>query len=99
MKRVLIASALLAASVLSASAETSSAMNCSRYDAMDASGQMAAIDSMRSGMSAGDKMDSSSAGMSSDHMSSNEMARKVAANCKDHPTMMVEEAMKNAMSH
>jgi len=88
MKRALIAAALLAAPGLPALAQTSSAMNCSRFDAMNAAAQMAAVDAMRSGMSAADKMDSSK-----------EMARKVAASCKDHPGMMVEEAMKNAMSH
>jgi hypothetical protein len=66
---------------------------------MNTAGQMAAVDSMRSSMSATDKMGSSSGGMSADHMSSNDMAKKVAASCKDHPTMMVEDAMKNAMSH
>jgi hypothetical protein len=99
MTKVLIAAALLATSGLAALAQTSSQMNCSHYDAMNAAGQMAAVDSMRSSMSATDKMGSSSGGMSADHMSSNDMAKKVAASCKDHPTMMVQDAMKNAMSH
>ena len=98
MKRVLIAAALLTASGPLAFAQMSSDMDCSHYGAMDAAGQMAAVDSMRSSMSAANKMDSSG-GMSSDHMSSNEMAKKVAASCKDHPSMMVHDAMKNAMSH
>ena len=99
MTKALIAAMLLTASGLPVLAQTSSDMNCSRYDEMNAAGQMAAVNSMRSSMSAADKMDSSSGGMSSDHMSSNEVAKKVAANCKDHPTMMVQDAMKNAMSH
>jgi hypothetical protein len=97
MKRVLIAAALLTASSPLAFAQMSSDVDCSHYGAMDAAGQMAAVDSMRSSMSAANKMDSG--GMSSDHMSSNEMAKKVAASCKDHPGMMVHDAMKNAMSH
>jgi hypothetical protein len=97
MKRVLIAAALLTASVLPALPQTSSDMDCAHYGAMNAAGQMAAVDSMRSSMSSANKM--SSGGMSSDHMSSNDMAGKVAASCKDHPTMMVHDAMKNAMSH
>lgn len=99
MIRVLIAAALLAASGPPALAQASSEINCARYDAMNATGQMAAVNSMRSSMSAADKMDFSSGGMSSDHISSNEMAKKVAASCKDHPTMMVQDAMKNAMSN
>jgi hypothetical protein len=98
MSKVLIAAALLAASGLPALAQGSSEMNCAHYDAMNAAGQMAAVDSMRSGMSATNKM-GSGGGMSSDHMSSNEMAKHVAASCKDHPKMMVQDAMKNAMSH
>ena len=98
MTKVLIAAMLLTASGLPALAQTSSDMDCSHYGAMDAAGQMAAVDSVRSSMSAANKMDSSGA-MSSNHMSSNEMAKKVAASCKDHPGMMVHDAMKNAMSH
>ena len=98
MRGALIAAALLTASSPAAFAQMSRDMDCSHYGAMDAAGQMAAVDSMRSSMSAANKMDSSGA-MSSDHMSSNEMAKKVAASCKDHPGMMVHDAMKNAMSH
>jgi hypothetical protein len=94
----MIAAALLTVSSPLAFAQMSSSMDCSHYGAMDAAGQMAAVDSMRSSMSAVNKMDSSG-GMSADHMSSNEMAKKVAASCKDHPGMMVHDAMKNAMSH
>jgi hypothetical protein len=99
MTKVLIAAMLLTASGLPALAQTSSKMNCAHYGAMNAAGQMAAVDSMRSSMSAADKMASSSGGMSSDHMSSNEVAKKVAVGCRDHPTMMVQDAIKNAMSH
>ena len=99
MKRVLVAAALLTASGPLTFAQMSSDMDCSHYGAMDSAGQMAAVDSMRSSsMSAANKMDSSG-GMSSDHMSSSEMAKKVAASCKDHPGMMVHDAMKNAISH
>ena len=98
MTKVLIAAMLLTASGLPALAQTSSKMNCAYYGAMNAAGQMAAVDSMRSSMSAANKMDSSG-GISSDQTSSNEMAKKVAASCKDHPGMMVHDAMKNAMSH
>jgi hypothetical protein len=84
MKGVL--AALLVASGLPALAETSRDMDCSHYDAMNAAGQMAAVDSMRSSMSAANKMDSS-------HV----MAKKVSASCKDHPGMMVHEVMKKAM--
>ena len=97
MKRVLVAAALLIASGPLAFAQMSSDMDCARYGAMDAAGQMAAVDSMRSSMSAANKIDSSG-GMSPDHMSSNEMAKKAAASCKDHPGMMVHDAMKNPMS-
>ena len=88
MKRVLIAVALLTVSGLPAIAKTSSDMDCSHYDAMGAAGQMAVVDSMRSSMSAVHKM-----------YSTKVMAKKVTASCKDHPSMMVHEAMKNAMSH
>jgi hypothetical protein len=98
MKRILIAAALLTVSSPLAFAQMSSDMDCSHYGAMDAAGQIAAVDSMRSSMSAANKMDSSG-GMSSDHMSSNDMAKKVAASCRDHPGMMVHDAMKNSMPH
>lgn len=71
MKRVL--AALLAASGASALAQTPTDMHCAQYDAMNAAGQMAAVDSMRSGVSAGNKM-----------VSSHVMADKVSASCKDH---------------
>jgi hypothetical protein len=88
MKRVLIAAALLTVSGLPALAKTSSDMDCSHYDVIGAAGQMAVVESMRSSMFAAHKMHSSKV-----------MAKKVAASCKDHPSMMVHEAMKNAMSH
>jgi hypothetical protein len=88
MERVLLAAALFVASGLPAHAETSSDMECSHYLAMNAAGQMAAVDSMRSSMPAGHKM-----------ASSHEMVKKVTASCKDHPSMMVHEAMKNVMPH
>jgi hypothetical protein len=94
----MVAAALLTTSSPLAFAQMSSDMDCSHYGAMDAAGQMVAVDSMRSSMSAANKMDSTGS-MSSDHMSSNEMAKKVAESCKDHPGMMVHDAMKNAMSH
>jgi hypothetical protein len=86
MKRVLVGAALLAASGLPALAATSSDMECSHYMAMNAAGQMTTVDSMRSKMPAANKMPSS-----------HEMAKKVAASCKDHPDMMVHEVMKNVM--
>jgi hypothetical protein len=88
VKRVLIGAALLTVPGLPAIAKTSSDMDCSHYDAMDAAGQMAVVDSMRSSMSAAHRM-----------YSSKVMVKKVAASCKDHPSMMVHEAMKSAMSH
>ena len=99
MKRVMVAAALLTTSSPLAFAQMSSDMDCSHYGAMDAAGQMAAVDSMRSSMSAATKMDSTGSSISSDHMSSNEMVKKVAASCKDHPGMMVHDAMKNSMPH
>jgi hypothetical protein len=88
MKRVLIGAVLLAASGLPALAQTSSDMECSQYMAMNAAGQMATVNSMRTSMSAANKMPSS-----------HEMAKKVAASCKDHPSMMVHEVIKNVMPH
>jgi hypothetical protein len=61
-------------------------MECSHYMAMNAAGQTATVNSMRSKMPAANKMPSS-----------HEMAKKVAANCKDHPGMMVHEVMENVM--
>ena len=88
MTGVLIAAALFAASGLSAAREPSSDMGCSYYTAMKADGQMAVVDSMRSRMPTASKMPSS-----------HEMAKKVAASCKKHPSMMVHEAMQNEMPH
>jgi hypothetical protein len=84
LKGVLVA--LLAASGLPALAATSSDMECSQYMALNAGGQMETVNSMRSKMPAANKMPSS-----------HEMAKKVAASCKDHPRMMVHEVMENVM--
>jgi hypothetical protein len=86
MNRVLIPATLLAASGLPALAETSTDMECSHYMAMNAAGQTATVNSMRSKMPAANKM-----------ASSHEMAKKVAASCKDHPEMMVHEVMESVM--
>jgi hypothetical protein len=86
MKRVLVGAALLTASGLPLLAATSSDMECSHYMAMNAAGQMTTVNSMRSNMPAANKMPSS-----------HDMAKKVAASCKDHPDMMVHEVMKNVM--
>jgi hypothetical protein len=86
MKIVLIAAAVLAASGLPALAASSSDMECSHYMSMNAADQMAMVNSMRSKMPAANRMSSS-----------HEMAKKVAASCKDHPGMMVHEVMENVM--
>jgi peptidoglycan hydrolase-like protein with peptidoglycan-binding domain len=61
-------------------------MECSHYMAMNGADQTATINSMRSKMPAANKMPSS-----------HEMAKKVAASCKNHPGMMVHEVMENVM--
>jgi len=61
-------------------------MECSHYMAMNAAGQTATVNSMRSKMPAANKMPSSQ-----------KMTKKVAASCKDHPGMMVHEVMENVM--
>jgi peptidoglycan hydrolase-like protein with peptidoglycan-binding domain len=61
-------------------------MECSHYMAMNAADQTTTVNSMRSKMPAANKMPSS-----------HEMAKKVAASCKDHPGMMVHEVMENVM--
>jgi peptidoglycan hydrolase-like protein with peptidoglycan-binding domain len=61
-------------------------MECSHYMAMNAADQTATVNSMRSKMPAANKMPSSQ-----------KMAKKVAASCKDHPGMMVHEVMENVM--
>jgi peptidoglycan hydrolase-like protein with peptidoglycan-binding domain len=63
-------------------------MECSHYMSMNVDGQTATVNSMRSKMAAANEM-----------ASSHEMAKKVAASCKDHPGMMVHEAMENVMPH
>ena len=81
-----VLAALLAASGLPALAATSSDMECSHYITMNAAGQTATVNSMRSRMPAANMMPSSHG-----------MAKKVAASCTDHPDMMVHEVMKNVM--
>ena len=61
-------------------------MGCSHYMTMNAAGQTAAVNSMRSKMPAANKM-----------ASSHQMAKKVAASCRDHPGMMVHEVMQKVM--
>jgi hypothetical protein len=86
VKRVLIAAALFTVPGLSAIAKTSSDMDCSHYMAMNEAGQTAMVNSMRSKMPSAHKMPSSHG-----------IAKKVAAICKDHPGMIVDEVMENAM--
>jgi len=76
----------LTASGLPALAATSTDVECPHYMAMNAAGQTATVNSMRSKMPAANMMPSS-----------HEMAKKVAASCNDHPGMMVDEVMKNVM--
>ena len=54
--------------------------------AMNAAGQMATVNSMRSKMPEANKMPSS-----------HEMATKVGASCKDHPDMMVHKVVEHVM--
>ena len=61
-------------------------VECSHYMGMNAAGRTATVNSMRSRMPAANKMPSS-----------HEMAKKVAASCKDHPGMMVHEVMEKVM--
>ena len=61
-------------------------MGCSHYMTMNAAGQTATANSMRSKMPAANKMPSS-----------HQMAKKVAASCRDHPGMMVHEVMEKVM--
>jgi len=61
-------------------------VECSRYMAMNADGQLATVDSMRSKMPAANQM-----------FSSHEMAKKVVASCKDHPGMMVRQVTEKVM--
>jgi hypothetical protein len=63
-------------------------MDCADYMAMNEASQTASVNSMRSRMPAANKMPSS-----------HKMAKKVAANCKDHPGLMVHEVMENVMPH
>jgi len=88
MKGVLIAVALLAASGQSSAPGVSSDMECSHYVAMKADGQTAMVDSMRSRLPMASKMPSS-----------HEMAKTVWARCKEHPRMMVHDAMNKEMPH
>ena len=59
-------------------------MPCSHYMAMNAAVETATINSMRSKMPAANKMPSS-----------HEMAKKVAASCRNHPGMMLHKAMED----
>jgi hypothetical protein len=61
-------------------------VECSHYMAMNAAGQRATVNSMRSRMPAANKMPSS-----------HETARKVAASCRNHPEMMVHEVLEKVM--
>jgi hypothetical protein len=104
MRTILGAAAALAVSSIPALAQSSDNMSCSHFGAMNAAGQMAAVDSMHSVMAATNKMSSggnkaADAALLSDHMSTSAMAKKVATICQAHPDMMVEDAMQNVMAH
>jgi len=86
MTRILLALALAGSASLPAFAQSTmmsgDTMSCSDYTAMDSAGQMKAMETMDAGMSADDQMKS---------------GEMLASTCKDHPDMMVDDAMK--MSH
>lgn len=102
MRTMIVGALLLGTLSFSACAQAADDMDCSHYSAMNASGRMAAVESMRSGMSSGDMMIGSTASgamSSGDHMSSKQLAKRVSASCKGHGAMMVIDAMKGAMAH
>ncbi len=86
MKRILLALAVAGSASLPAFAQSTmmsgDTMACSDYTAMDSDGQMKAMETLDAGMSADDQMKS---------------GEKLASTCKDHPDMMVDEAMKMGM--
>jgi hypothetical protein len=106
MKTLLALTILSGVLVAPAFAQMSSEdMSCADFTAMDSSGQMAAMDSMGSGMES-DAMASDS--MKSDDMKSDDMAsddvtvtaESVAEACGEHPDMMVHDAIEQAkMAH
>lgn len=85
MKRILLALALAGSASLPAFAQSAmmsgDTMTCADYTAMDSAGQMKAMEAMDSGMSADDQMKS---------------GEMLVTACKDHPDMMVGDAMKMA---
>ena len=105
MKSILVAAATLVVSSIPALAQSSNNMTCSHFGAMNTADQMAAVDSMHSGMAADNRMSSggntaaNAATSPSDHMSTQGTAKEVATICHDHPDMKVEDAMHNAMAH
>lgn len=102
MRTMIVGALLLGTLSFSACAQAADDMDCSHYSAMNASGRMAAVELMRSGMSGINMMIGSSASgamSSADHTSTKQLAKKVSASCKGHGQMMVMDAMKGAMTY
>ena len=83
MKRILLALAIAGSAALPAFAQSTmmsgDTMSCADYTAMDSDGQMKAMETLDAGMSADDQMKSGA---------------MLADACKDHPDLMVGDAMK-----
>lgn len=103
MKKLLVTSFLASILAFPAFAQMSSDdTTCADFIAMDASAQMEALtppasDAMAPDAMASDKMADDK--MAADPMASDMMAtgESVAAVCADHPDMMLQDAMKQAM--
>jgi hypothetical protein len=98
MKMLLLASTIVSGMLIApAFAQMASDMSCADFTAMDSSGQMAAVESMASGM-ASDKM-APAGNMTSDAMGSDKMGvttENVAQACAGQSDMMVHDAMEKA---
>lgn len=102
MRAMIVGALLLGTLSFTECAQAADDMDCSHYSAMNASGGMAAVESMRGGMSGNNMMigsPASGAMSSGDHMSTKQLTKKVSASCKGHGQMMVIDAMKGAMAH
>ena len=83
MKRILLALAIAGSASLPALAQdammSADTMTCADYTGLDHDGMMKAMETLDAGMSADDQMKS---------------GQMLTATCKDHPDMMVGDAMK-----
>jgi len=101
MKTIVMTMVVLAAVAVSALAQPPDSMQCAGFTALESKAQMAAIRSLTGLMPPDDRMSADEIGpremMIGDAMSTDVIFERVSRYCRDHPDMMIGDAMKEPM--